>query len=478
MIISTKTKMQRILFILFFFLPGGWQAVEAQVNQCPSCWQPIYRQRMVWNQNISANINGYVEFLPNGYDPYGTKKYPLIINFHGRDKQGPGNSQESVCAAACEGLALKLEQYRFPETVVVNGVSYSFIILTPQYLGGSGGDFAPMIDYAISRYKVDPDRVYLTGLSLGASYIMDFMSSSSNNAKKVAAIVPLAGCNSSNPAGASNTATQKVHYWGIHCLYDQTCPSTNTVSWANGINSYSPGNPMATADLTPVYNPGFYHDIFSTVYDINWKDLPDNVFHQHITEWMVQYSRSSGSALPAILGNYQVKLKDKQVLVDWTTTLESLTDYFTIERAGPDMQFRQIGKISASGNSSNPISYSFTDPLPLKGTSFYRVVLINKDGLPDIFEIKKITNREFGVNFSLSPVPAGKILQLSFETDESQKLNFSIRDINGRTLRAWSANFTSGSANLGINIEALSPGIYYLNVQGNRFTEAKKFVKQ
>ncbi len=60
---------------------------------------------------------------------------------------------------------------------------------------------------------------------------MDFMSSSVNNAKKVAAIVPLAGCNSSNPAGASNTATQKVRYWGIHCLYDQTCPSNNTVSW-------------------------------------------------------------------------------------------------------------------------------------------------------------------------------------------------------------------------------------------------------
>lgn len=478
MIVSTKTIFIRFAVLASVLLLQS-NLLKGQTNQCPSCWQPVLRQKIFWNQNISPNINGYVEFLPPDYNPNGTKRYPLIINFHGRDKQGPGTSQDWVCLAACEGLAIKLEQYRFPEAVVHNGVNYSFIILTPQYNGGSGGDFAPFIDFAINRYKVDPSRVYLTGLSLGASYIMDFMSSSQQNASKVAAIVPLAGCNSSNNAGASNTANAKVRYWGIHATGDETCGYWNTVNWSNSINSYSPPNsPLAVANLTPVYNPGFPHDIFSTVYDTNWKYKPDNIYQKQITEWMIQYTNSVQGALPATLGNYDVSLKNKQVVVNFTTNLESNTDYFAIERAGANMQFKQIGKLSAAGNSSTPTNYSFTDPAPLKGTSFYRLVLINKDGMPDIFEIKKIVNREFGVSFSLSPVPSHKSIQLSFELEESQQLNFAIRDINGRLLKSWSANFSSGNASFPINIEALTPGVYYLAVQGTRFSETKKFIRQ
>ncbi|MFM9908262.1 MAG: T9SS type A sorting domain-containing protein [Chitinophagaceae bacterium] len=469
---------QSLLLFLVFVTIGSY---SQPINQCPDCWQPVYRQRMVWNENISPSINGYVEFLPNGYNPNDSKKYPLIISFHGRDKQGPGNSQQSVCIAACEGLSIKIEQNRFPETVVNNGTTYSFIILTPQYLGGTGADFAPFITYAINKYKVDASRIYLTGLSLGSNFLMDYMSSSPQNAKRIAGIVPLATCVSYNSAGSNNIGSNSIHYWGIHCGQDvlPSCDPSNTTGWANEINKYAPaGSPVATANLTPIYNDFFPHDIFSTVYDINWKTLPDNVFQKHITEWMIQYTSSAAGNLPATIAKYEVSLKNKRVTVDWTTSLESNTDFFTIERAGRDMQFKQIGKLPAAGNSSNPISYSFFDPAPLKGTSFYRVVLMNKDGMPDIYEIKKITNREFGISFSLSPVPSRKSVLLSFEIEESQKLNFSIRDINGRQLRVWSANFSSGAANIPINIEVLAPGIYYLAIQGTQFNESQKFIKQ
>jgi hypothetical protein len=104
-------------------------------------------------------------------------------------------------------------------------------------------------------------------------------------------------------------------------------------------------------------------------------------------------------------------------------------------------------------------------------------VLINKDGLPDIYEIKKVINREFGGSFSISPVPASKSIELYFELDESQKLNFAIRDINGRMLRAWSETYTSGVASKPVNIESLAPGVYYFSIQGTRFSESRKFIK-
>lgn len=480
MIIFTKIRIFRF-FCSLSLLSLLFLDLHAQVDQCPSCWQAVFRQKMVFNQNIpSSSIRGYVEFLPNGYNPNGTQKYPLIINFHGIAVMGSGNSQESVCLTACEGINIKLEQYRFPESVVHNGTTYQFIVLSPQYNGGTtGDDFAAFINYALTKYKVNASRVYLTGLSIGASTLMSYMSSSPQNARKIAAVVPLAGCSGANNGGASNMGNNSIRYWGIHASADTRCFPSNTISWANSINSFSPpGNPMAVANLTASYNPADAHDIFSTVYDLIFKDKPDNIYQKHITEWMIQFTSSAAGNLPATIAKYEVSLKNKRVSVDWTSSLESNTDFFAIERAGPDMQFKQIGKVTAAGNSSNPISYSFSDPAPLKGTSFYRLVLMNKDGMPDIYEIKKITNREFGISFSVSPVPARKSVQLAFEIEESQKLNFSIRDINGRQLRVWSANVSSGIATMPINIEAFAPGIYYLSIQGTQFNETQKFIKQ
>lgn len=482
MIVSTKAIFIRFAVLASVLLLQS-NLSSAQTNQCPSCWQPVLRQKIIFNQNIpSSSIRGYVEFLPNGYNPNGTKKYPLLIHMVGISQQGSGNTQEEVCQVACVGATIKIEQNQFPETVVHNGTTYSFIVLSPQYNGGTtGNDLAKFIDYAISRYKVDPSRVYLTGMSAGGSFIMDYMSSSPANAKKVAALVWLAGCNSPNNAGASNTANAPAWYWGIQARDDSRCgsPIYTTVAWADRINQYSPpATPRGTANLTRSLNPQDAHDIFSTVYGSGWKNDYENVFQKHITEWMLQYTTAAQGALPATLGNYDVSLKNKQVVVNFTTNLESNTDYFAIERAGADMQFRQIGKLAAAGNSSTPVKYSFTDPAPLKGTSFYRLVLMNKDGMPDIFEIKKIVNREFGVSFSLSPVPSNKSIQLSFELEESQQLNFAIRDINGRLLKSWSANFSSGNASFPINIEVLTPGVYYLAVQGTRFSETKKFIRE
>ncbi|MBC7850962.1 MAG: T9SS type A sorting domain-containing protein [Chitinophagaceae bacterium] len=57
-------------------------------------------------------------------------------------------------------------------------------------------------------------------------------------------------------------------------------------------------------------------------------------------------------------------------------------------------------------------------------------------------------------------------------------MNFLIKDINGRTLKTWSANFSSGYASLPINIQGFNAGVYFMVVQGTDFTDTKKFVKQ
>ena len=456
------------LIILLAFQESKSQSI------CPNCWVPVTKHRFVTNTIVSPWIYGYLEYLPPAYAANPTKKFPLIIFISGIGSIG-GGSFESMCPAlVCGALPLKIEEGRVPNEVYHNGVPYSFIVLTPQMLGNVNGaaDILAMINYAIAHYRVDRSRIYLTGLSSGEGMIMNYMSSSAANAKKVAAVVPMGACSGTNSQGASNIGTQNIHYWGIQCANDNVCGASNTVNWANAINAYSPpGNPMARATLTPTYNPGFPHDIWYSVYDMDWRENGKNIY-----EWMIQFS--SPTLVPATIDNFNVFAKNKQVNVEWTSLNESESDHFIVERSANGADFYEVGKVTAAGTSSTKINYSFIDPLPLRGNNFYRLVLVNRDWSKEFFDIKKITTEDFGVRVVLSPIPANKTLQLIFNVNSAQTISFNITDVNGRKLKTWSAKVSTGSASMPIDINTLAAGVYYLNIQASEFTETKKFIKQ
>jgi hypothetical protein len=204
---------------------------------------------------------------------------------------------------------------------------------------------------------------------------------------------------------------------------------------------------------------------------MDWRENGKNIY-----EWMIQFS--SPTLVPAIIENFNVYARNKQVNVEWTSLTESESDHFIIERSANGADFYEIGKVNAAGTSSSKINYSFIDPLPLRGNNFYRLVLVNRDYSKDYFDIKKITTQDFGVRIVLSPIPASKSLQLIFNLNSTQNLTFNITDVNGRTLRTWSANYSAGNISRTIDINSLAAGIYYLHIKGTEFTETKKFIKQ
>jgi type IX secretion system substrate protein len=442
---------------------------------CPSCWVPVTKQRFVTNTYVSPWINGYVEYLPPAYAANPTKKFPLIIYFSGDGSQGPG-SFESMCPfIVCGAMPLKIEENQFPDPLNFNGNGYSFIGLSPQFVGNvsGGADINAMIDYAVAHYRVDRSRIYLTGLSSGEVRIANFMSSSPQNAKKVAAVVVLGACSGPSSEAVSNYATNRIHYWGIQCAQDNVCNPANVVNWANAINSASPGNSLARSSLTPTYNPNFPHDVWYVVYGKDWRE---NAFNQSIYEWMIQFS--SPTLVPATIDNFNAYSKNKQVVVEWTSLTESESDHFVIERSSNGRDFYEIGKVNAAGTSNGKINYKFVDPLPMRGNNFYRLVLVNRDYSKDYFDIKKVTTEGFGINVLLSPIPATKTLSVIFNINSNQNVTFNITDVNGKLLKTWSSNFTSGSINRTIDINSLSAGVYYLHIKGEEFTETKKFIKQ
>jgi len=98
----------------------------------------------------------YLLYLPKEYEKDSTKKWPLLIFLHGKSLRG-NNLQ-------------KLKRYGLPE-LIKRGKEFPFIVASPQCpLGRSWNNdewFIPLYRELTQKYRIDPNRIYLTGMSLG-----------------------------------------------------------------------------------------------------------------------------------------------------------------------------------------------------------------------------------------------------------------------------------------------------------------------
>ncbi|HPD16528.1 MAG TPA: prolyl oligopeptidase family serine peptidase [Planctomycetota bacterium] len=97
----------------------------------------------------------YLVHLPPGAAADPSKRWPTILFLHGAGERGDN---------------LKLVEVHGPPKLVKTRPDFPFIVLSPQCPAGAWWSLPALEDLlneAIAKYPVDPDRIYLTGLSMG-----------------------------------------------------------------------------------------------------------------------------------------------------------------------------------------------------------------------------------------------------------------------------------------------------------------------
>jgi predicted peptidase len=120
----------------------------------------------------------YLLFLPKDYDAKKSKRWPLILFLHGAGERGT-----NVWLVARHG----------PPKIVRENQDLHFIVVSPQCPTGQRWDndvVLALLDEAIKKYRVDPSRVYLTGLSMGG---YGTWSLGLEHPERFAAIAPICG---------------------------------------------------------------------------------------------------------------------------------------------------------------------------------------------------------------------------------------------------------------------------------------------
>jgi hypothetical protein len=90
-------------------------------------------------------------------------------------------------------------------------------------------------------------------------------------------------------------------------------------------------------------------------------------------------SLNSCLVLPVSLNNFSYTIKDKKVLLNWSTLSETNSKEFIIERSPNGMNFEAIGSLPAAGMSSLEKHYIFTDYSP-DYINYYRLRQEDIDG--------------------------------------------------------------------------------------------------
>jgi predicted peptidase len=153
----------------------------------------------------------YLLHLPQKY-PDNIKKYPLVIYLHGSSQKGDDLN--------------KLKAYGLP-SLVEKGNQFDFIIVSPQ-CPPEAADwsaenwFDTLFSEITSKYRVDTDRVYLTGISMGGGGTFEI---AKKHPEKFAALAPLCAWNS----GLENICRlSDIPIWTLHGTRDPVVPVSET----------------------------------------------------------------------------------------------------------------------------------------------------------------------------------------------------------------------------------------------------------
>lgn len=187
---------------------------------------------------------GYLRFLPVGYrerhDPW-----PLMLFLHGAGERGTD---------------LELVKVNGPPKIVEHQNDFPFVVISPQCCVGDDWRYAwqpepliQLIDHALGECRVDPARVYATGISMGGYGAWRLAAA---HPDRFAAIAPI--CGGGDPRRAARLAP--VPIWAFHGAKDDIVPLSESEEMVRAVLAAG-----GDAKLTVYPNAG--HDSWTETYE-------------------------------------------------------------------------------------------------------------------------------------------------------------------------------------------------------------------
>jgi len=210
-------------------------------------------QEKQFEKEITVKVRfDYLLYLPPGYGK-DDKAWPLVLFLH-----GAGDKIERLRKA---GLPRQVEKNQS-----------GFILVAPQS-PGKGWDpktLSALLDDVVAKHKVDRDRIYVTGLSMGG---FGTWSLAAAYPDRFAAIIPI--CGGGNPADAKKLKNLPI--WVFHGAKDKVVTPDRSEAMVKALKDSGAENVKFT-----LY-PDAGHDAWTETYR-----------NPEVWDWLLKQKRSGG----------------------------------------------------------------------------------------------------------------------------------------------------------------------------------------
>lgn len=191
----------------------------------------------------------YLLSLPSGYRAKGDTTWPLLVFLHGMGERGKD---------------LRKVKVHGPPKLIDQGTNFPFVVVSPQCPLGqwwSVETLDALLDDVLVRYRVNSNRVYLTGISMGGFGSFDW---ALHSPERFAAVAPICGGgNPFTPHGYDSrraAALKSLDFWVFHGGADPVVPVAESKRMVEGLKRFG-----CRTELT-VY-PGVEHDSWTQTYE-------------------------------------------------------------------------------------------------------------------------------------------------------------------------------------------------------------------
>lgn len=232
----------------------------------------------------------YLVYLPGDYNSSEETKWPLILFLHGASERGDN---------------LELVKRHGPPKLAEEGKEFRFIIVSPQCPEGQWWStelLNRLMDNITGEYRVDEDRIYLTGLSMGGFGTWDLASAYPD---RFAAIAPI--CGGSHPELAWNM--RHIPVWVFHGAKDEVVPVGLSEIMVKALKKYNP-------EVMLTIYPEAQHDSWTETYN-----------NPELYKWFLQHKKYKPQPVStyeqlynSLAGEYQFINSDRKIIITSTGT--------------------------------------------------------------------------------------------------------------------------------------------------------------
>jgi predicted peptidase len=221
------------------------------------------------HKKVSATLEcQYLLFLPRDYDKREAGRWPLLLVLHGAGERGT-----NVWRANIHGPGKYMAAHPDFPFVVVTPVCPSNQVWSAETLSG-------LLDSVVKKYRIDTNRIYLTGLSMGGFGVWELALA---HPERYAAVIPIAGGGSDAAVVLARAgyapreyvaALKNLAFWAFHGAKDKVVEPDESERMIASLKRLG----VAEAKLT-IY-PNASHNSWAQTYD-----------NPEIYDWLLQHKR-------------------------------------------------------------------------------------------------------------------------------------------------------------------------------------------